>query len=250
MPIRSTILASTLFLLSGCAIFAERPSDDVVALPYVTSFAAGPGGGDAGPGWEEWTFSRFKKPTRYEFVEDSGAVVVKASADRSASGLRHPLRIDPNEHPFLTWRWKVNELITSADNTRREAEDSPVRVLVTFDGDFDNLSLSDRLLFDNVYLLTGRRLPYATLVYIWENRASRNTVIPNLHSSRIKMIVAESGNGRVGQWQEITRNVYEDYRRAFGEDPGDIVAVGVLTDSDNTQQTARALYGDITLRAP
>jgi len=60
----------------------------------------------------------------------------------------------------------------------------------------------------------------------------------------------ESGEGRVGQWLKYRRNVFDDYRRAFGEEPADIVAVGVLTDSDNTQQVARSYYGDITLRVP
>jgi hypothetical protein len=43
--------------------------------------------------------------------------------------------------------------------------------------------------------------------------------------------------------------VLEDYRKAFGAEPWDIVAVGVLTDSDNSGLIARALYGDITFRA-
>lgn len=249
MFIRSRILAPIFLLLgSGCAIFAERPSDDTLALPYVKSFAEGHSGSDDAPGWQEWTFSRFKAPTRYEFVKDSGAVVVKANADRSASGLRHLLKLDPDEYPVLTWRWKVNKLIESADNTRKEAEDSPVRVLVTFDGDVEKLSLSDRLMFDNVFLLTGRRMPYATLVYIWENRARKNTIISNLHTSRIKMIVAESGPGKLRHWQTITRNVVDDYKRAFGEDPGTITSIGIMTDTDNTGVKAEAFYGDIQFR--
>jgi hypothetical protein len=39
-----------------------------------------------------------------------------------------------------------------------------------------------------------------------------------------------------------------DYRRAFGEDPGDLVAVGVLTDVGDDGSRRRALYGDITVR--
>ena len=74
--------------------------------------------------------------------------------------------------------------------------------------------------------------------------------LPSPQIDRIRMVVVESGKRRLGQWLTYRRNVLEDYRRAFGEDPGDIVAVGVLTDSDNTRQSARALYGDITLRAP
>ena len=38
-----------------------------------------------------------------------------------------------------------------------------------------------------------------------------------------------------------------DYRREFGEEPGDIVAVGVMTDSGDDDSTRRAFYGDITL---
>ena len=85
-------------------------------------------------------------------------------------------------------------------------------------------------------------------MYIWENRAPRETVIPNRHTSRIKMIVAESGRDRVGAWQEVTRNIIEDYRRAFGEEPGKIIAVGIMTDTDNTGDNAHAYYGDIVFQ--
>ncbi len=62
------------------------------------------------------------------------------------------------------------------------------------------------------------------------------------------MIVAESGRERLGSWQEVTRNVLEDYRRAFGEEPGPIIAVGIMTDTDNTGDNAHAWYGDIEFR--
>jgi hypothetical protein len=242
------LLAPALLVVSGCTLTPESPPGEDAALPYVTSFATGRSGSVDGSGWQEWSFSRFKKPTRYELIEDSGARVIKASAEGSASGLRHALKVDPAAYPVLTWRWKVNELINSADNTQRHTEDSPVRVLVTFDGAVEKIPFADRVLFDNVYLLTGRRMPYATLVYIWENRVPKNTVIPNLHTSRIRMIVAESGRGNLGHWQKITRNIVDDYRRAFGERPGMITSVGIMTDTDNTGLKAEALYGDIELR--
>jgi len=245
---RSRGLAPIILLVAGCALWAERPPDDAVALPHVQSFASSRPDSAHAPGWQDWTFSRFKKRTRYELVTDSGQTVMKASADRSASGLRHWLKLDPAAYSLLTWRWKVNELIESADNTRKHTEDSPVRVLVTFNGEIEKLSLSDRLLFDDVFLLTGRRMPYATLVYIWENRLRKGTVVPNLHTSRIKMIVAESGRENLGRWQNVTRNVVEDFKRAFGEEPGTITSVGIMTDTDNTGKKAEAFYGDIQFR--
>jgi len=234
-------LAAALF--GGCASVP-----DVVTLPYVSHFSDSPPGGELPLGWEAWTLSRFKKPTQYQLVMQDGRTVVKASAHASASGLVHRLAVDPGKFPLLHWRWQVTDLIATADNTRKQTEDSPVRVVVSFDGNLDKLPLEDRIFFDNIRVLTGQQLPYATLMYIWENRAPRDTVIPNLHTSRVKMIVAESGRDKVGIWQDVTRNVYEDFKRAFGEDPGAITAIGIMTDTDNTGGNVHAYYGDIQFR--
>jgi hypothetical protein len=237
------VSALALAFAAGCAAL---PDD--LALPYVSNFSKNEPGEELPQGWQKWTLSKFKKPTQYQLVALDGKTVVKASADASASGLIHLLNVDARIYPLLSWRWKVTELIAKADNSRKQSEDSPVRVVVTFEGNLEQLSLTDRLFFDNVRLLTGQQMPYATLMYIWENRATRNSVIPNLHTSRVKMIVAESGRDKVGGWQEVTRNVFEDYRRAFGEEPGAISAIAIMTDTDNTGANVHAYYGDIVFR--
>jgi len=239
-------LLASLAALGGCATVSEPPAE--IALPYVKLFSDNEPGDTLPNGWREWTISRFKKSTEYKLVDTEGRTAVKARADSSASGLVHRLDLDPRQYPLLSWQWKVEDLIKTADNTTKHLEDSPVRVVVSFDGDVETLPLDDRMFFDNVRLLTRQQLPYATLMYIWENRAARDTVLPNLHTSRIKMIVAESGREKVGQWQDITRNVYEDYQRAFGAEPGRITAIAVMTDTDNTGENAHAWYGDIVFR--
>ena len=238
-----TAAALAAALLSGCASV-----QDAIRLPYVSSFSDSQPGETLPPGWGKWTLSRLKKATQYRLVDESGRTVVKAHAQASASGLVHPIRVDAKTYPLLTWQWKVSDLIPSADNTQKHTEDSPVRVVVTFDGDVDRLPLADRIFSDNVRLLTGQPMPYATLMYIWENRAPSGTVIQNRHTSRVRMLVAESGRDKVGSWQEVTRNVYEDYRRVFGEEPGPITAIGIMTDTDNTGENAHAYYGDIVFR--
>jgi len=242
---RHVIAVFALALTGGCATAPGDRAGAIVELPHVRSFSDSAPGAEVPDGWRVWTLSKFKKPTEYRVIDDSGRIVVKASARASASGLVHPLKLDPSRYPLLSWRWKVDELIPAADNTKKHAEDSPVRVVVSFSGDSTGLPLEERMFFDNIRLLTGQQLPYATLMYIWENRAPRDSVIANLHTSRIKMIVAESGRDKLGAWQEVTRNVIEDYRRAFGEAPGEIIAVGIMTDTDNTGQNAHAYYGDI-----
>jgi Protein of unknown function (DUF3047) len=61
------------------------------------------------------------------------------------------------------------------------------------------------------------------------------------------MIVVESGKQNVGQWINEERNLLKDYRAAFGKDPPPIVSVAIMTDTDNTRESAAAWYGDISL---
>ena len=244
--VRSVALAAMLALGAGCATTPELP--ETVALPQVRSFSGHPEGETLPPGWQPWVLSRFKRSTAYKLVNEQGRTVVRARAESSASGLIHPLQLDPKTFPILHWHWKVDQLIQKADNTQKHLEDSPVRLVVSFGGDIDSLDIRDRMFFDNVRLLTGQQMPYATLMYIWENRAPLETVIDNRHTSRIKMIVAESGRERLGQWQEVTRNVVEDYKRAFGKYPGPITSIGIMTDTDNTGDNVHAWYGDIEFR--
>jgi hypothetical protein len=44
--------------------------------------------------WESFAFKRIKKHTGYTLVKDNGIVVVKASSNRSASGLIRKIKID------------------------------------------------------------------------------------------------------------------------------------------------------------
>lgn len=41
------------------------------------------------------------------------------------------------------------------------------------------------------------------------------------------------------------RNVYEDFKKACGREPGEVGAVAIMTDTDNTASTAEADYDDI-----
>jgi len=212
-------------------------------------FSAAKPGTALPPGWEPVKISDKKKPTAYTLVDDAGTVVLHAKADAAASAVAQFTVFDVRSAPVIEWRWKVSSLIEGADNHVAAKEDSPVRLLLAFDGDKTQLSFGERAVYYLAKQLSGRELPFALLQYVWANRAPVGTVIEHPYTSRVRMIVAASGTQGVGAWHTLTRNVYEDYRRAFGDAPGRLVGIGVLTDTDNTGSSVEAWYGDIRLRA-
>lgn len=255
-PTRAPLLAA--LLATSCATAPERAS---APLPPPAAAVAAPATPVDGPapaafsaataldmlpgGWKPYRLARFKKITEYRLVQSEGAIVLQATADASASGIQHELHVDLHDFPWLAWRWKVPALNAKADNTIARVEDSPARVIVVFEGGRDRLSGAEQLNYDLAKAMTGNELPYATLMYIWENRLPAGALIPHSFTGRIKMIVAGSGNNHLGQWHGIRVNVLEDYRRAFGEEPPRVRAIGLMSDSDNTGEHTVAYYGDI-----
>ncbi len=89
-------------------------------------------------------------------------------------------------------------------------------------------------------------LPIAALVYVWGNRANQTAAFDSPYSgSFVKVVPIESGATHVGEWRSETRNAYDDYRRLFGEDPPPVESVAIMTDTDDTGESAEAWYGDI-----
>ena len=190
--------------------------------------------------------SNFKTRTQYELVDDGGATVLKGRAHESASGLLHDVDLELRERPILSWRWKVMDLAPSEDSP----DDSPVRVLVNFAGDLGKLLFGDRLFYDQFRFFTGQQLPYAGVMYVWGSKTPAGGEVRNKYTSRIKMIAVESGRANLGRWLQESRNVEEDYRRLFGEEPGRIVSVGIMTEADLAGRPLEAYYGDIAFRSP
>jgi Protein of unknown function (DUF3047) len=190
-----------------------------------------------------------KAETRYRWVAKEGRPAIEALSERSASMWRRRLALEPGQFRSVSFSWWVPELIAGADPSKIDSEDSPVRVVFGFGGDGSRLSVRTRALFDLAEALTGEQPPFATLMYIWVPEAPIDSVIVNPRSDRIRKIVVDSGPAGLGRWQEHRRNLIDDYRRAFGEDPGPLVSVAVMTDSDNTRSQALAWYGSIDIPA-
>ena len=248
---RLIFLLVLLLSVTGCALQSpveeqHGPASSAAPGESITPFSSNPASG-LPQGWEPLIILRTKKQTQYRLISKDNMTVLHARADKSSSGLMQRVDIDPTEQAWLHWDWKIRNLVKSADNTKRATEDSPVRIILGFDGDKESLPFADQILFETAKMVTGHDFPYATLMYIWENNAPVGTVISSGHSNRIKMMVAAQGADGIGEWRNFARNIVQDFEKAFGEKPGKLIGVGVLTDTDNTGETVEAWYGDIRL---
>ena len=174
-----------------------------------------------------WQPKRFRGETSYSLVVDGERRVLKAHSRAAASGLYKEVDLDPAKHPVLRWSWKIGGTIPNGDERTKAGDDYAARVYIVF----------PRTLFWKTKAIN----------YIWANRLPQGESLPNAFTSNAVMVAVESGDGKAGTWVTEERNVYEDYRALFGEDPPAIDAIALMTDKDNTGGEAEAYYGDIFL---
>jgi hypothetical protein len=227
---RRQLVLSGAALCGGCASNQEAPaptSDAWGAMPL--------------PG---------KRETVYARCEYEGRPAWHARSQAAASVWRRRINnttVTPATHAEFSW-WVANT-IQGADLRRSEVADSPVRVGFAFDGDVSRLSLRNRMQFQLVEAMTGEAPPFAMLMYVWDNHADAETVMPSTRSDRLQKIVLEKGDANLRQWRSYRRNLFADFRRGFGEAPGPLIGIALMTDTDNTGGAAEAWYGDVVLTA-
>lgn len=188
-----------------------------------------------------------KLRTAFKLERRDQRQALQAEAQSSASLLRQRVNIPPEKLGQLRFAWQVDQLMPEADMAERDRDDSPVRLILAFEGDRSRFSAKNAMLSDLTEALTGEPLPYATLMYVWSNQAPVASVIVNPRTDRVRKWVVESGPAHVRQWRQYQRDVRADFEKAFGEAPGALVGIAIMTDSDNTRSHVRAWYGDIHL---
>ncbi len=195
--------------------------------------------------WSTLKFDGIEQHTAYFLSRDNGQVVLKAVSNASASGFIRKISIDPAQYPVLSWRWKIDKLVKNADIKTKQGDDYPARLYITFDYDLSRLSGWESFKIELYKSVHGEYPPLAALNYVWDNKHPVGFSTANAYTNRVQMLVAQSGTKHVGNWVEQKVNIYEDYKRVFGEVPLKITAVAIMTDTDNTKESATAYYGDI-----
>jgi hypothetical protein len=232
----------------GLSVFIAIAFAQPLEVIEVGKFSAEGAGNTPPVGWKPLTFKKIERHTVYSLIKDGDTVVVKAVAESSASGLTREIKINSKEYPIVQWRWKVTNVLKKGDVKQKEGDDYPARIYITFEYDPSRLGFFDKAKYEMIRLLYGQYPPIGAINYIWESRAPEGTMIPNSYTDRVMMFVVESGESKLNQWVSEERNIYEDYKKAFGQEPPMISGVAIMTDTDNTRETATAYYGDIVFK--
>jgi len=225
-----------LLVLSGAA-FAQSSPHRVGSFPAVTGSVPEP--------WRIIQFDTKIAPTTYQTRVWDGVPAVEATADSSMALLARGVEVDLKATPMLCWRWRVDDVVKSADMNTKAGDDYAARVYVAFKLPKDKIDFGLRFKLQFARNLYGEHVPDAALNYIWDNKNPVGHRQFNAYTDRTQMIVQRSGVAQAGKWVSERVDVLSDVTKAYGSDQAIISLLALASDTDNTKSKARAGFADL-----
>jgi hypothetical protein len=160
------------------------------------------------PGWN--TYATGGGRPAYDFVvaEDDGRRALHLKSHDEHSTIAKKIRVDLRATPFLEWTWKIVTLPAGADIRQKGTSDLTGHILVAW---------------PRFPALLRTRL----IGYVWDTIAPAQTVEKSRKTGAVTFFVVRSGPRDLNRWLTERRNVYEDYKKLFGENPENPQAVVV-----------------------
>jgi Protein of unknown function (DUF3047) len=171
-------------------------------------------------------------PTQYS---SAGKGIIKAESLGSNASLFKEIDEKQKNLAILSWKWKISNVVRSAIETRKDRFDTAGRVIVVFGRASGFRGL-------------GGEPSGSKIEYIWANRLPKGHLFDHPGEKGCKVFVLESGEGKAGQWVREQRNIHKDYKTAFGTDPEGLLAIGIQTDTDHSNEKVTAYYSDPVLK--
>ncbi len=183
-------------------------------------------------GW--WMVSYFAVPaTQYS---RAGKGIIKAYSLGSRSSLFKEVGENEKDFRILSWSWKISNVVHSAIETRKDRFDAAARVMVIFGRE------------KGFKIVEGTEPSGFRIEYIWASHLPKGHLFDHPGEKHCKIFVLESGEEKAGQWVYEERNVRWDYKSAFGTEPDGVLAIGIQTDTDHSNEMVTAYYSNPILK--
>ncbi|MBI1736228.1 MAG: DUF3047 domain-containing protein [Candidatus Rokubacteria bacterium] len=224
-PLRRTMLAVVSAVLAVTVTVAVAAADFVVE--DWSKYPAGTRG--IPPGWEG---QKWGSPA-YDFaiVQDGGRKVLHLKSKDEGSTISKDIKgkINLKETPFLEWTWKAVVLPVGGDSRKKELDDQAIQVFVAWPR-FPEMVRS------------------RIIGYVWDTTVPVGTIAKSEKTGTVTYIVVRSGPGELGKWITERRNVREDFKKVYGEEPDNPAALSISIDSNDTKSVSESFVGPVAFK--
>jgi hypothetical protein len=213
----------------------------VKTLPFLTGFIQLPFGPQPSEKPEEekspvkgWKLVSYfaTPPTQYS---RAGKGIIKAESLGGRASLFKDVEEKKRDYSILSWKWKISNIIRSAIETKKDRFDAAARVMVIFGK-------------ESLFRGFGGEPSGLKIEYIWATHLPQGHVFDYPGEKNCKVFVLESGEGKAGRWVYEERNIRKDYKTAFGIEPEGLLAIGIQTDTDHSNEMVTTYYSDPILK--
>lgn len=176
-----------------------------------------------------WAVTEFAgSDASVELVRSDGRVALRLRSSGNSFAVHRDVVVDLQQYPMLSWSWKVARLPAGGDVREPERDDQAAQVYVVFPRWPSPRTSSD------------------VIGYVWDVGAPAGMTLPHPRAPNVRIVVVESGPGRLDRWLQQRRNVAEDYRALFGRQPPLTGKLALMIDSNDTRSEAEAMFGELT----
>ena len=204
--------------------------------------------GEVPSGWRlrSGIFYPKAKDASAQWVMEDGVASVKLHSKAALTFLEKPVDINIKDYPIVSWQWKVDNILTGIDERTPEGDDHPIRIFFVFAPDESRQSLWFRVkrfvYLDKVH---GHPMGGRFTEYLWSSHLESGEIIVDPGKPWQKLMVIEGGEMNLGKWLSYRRNLYEDFKKLYGEEPRRLIFIGILNDTDITGQEAVSYVKDL-----
>lgn len=241
--------------LTALGAWSEPPASNASPIAQDALALATPG---AAP-WQPLHFPKIAAHTEYAVLNTDGASALRATSRCAASALTHdlaPLHRDAKSNaptnlldrfPILEWRWRVPGPLDLAHEKTKREDDFAARVYVMFEFDAARASWIEKARHSLGQKIYGAQVPGNAINYVWTSRVPAGETWTSPYTENAKLV--SLGFGTLKEWKQERVDVAADYRKLFGAAPPPVLAIAVMSDSDNSCRTTEAWFAEISLRA-
>lgn len=209
----------------------------------ISNFASGTAG------WRSVQIDKKVPATKFTAKRIQGIPAIQAYARKSMALFTRSVTVDLTKTPVLCWRWRVNDVVRTANIAKKSGDDQAARIYVGLDLPSSAISLGTRAKLALARTRGGNEIPDGAINYVWDNRFPVGTARNNVYTKQAKIIVAQSGATQAGRWVNERRNLAADIRKQFKTSKARVTSIAISSDTDNSGETVTAAFADIHLVA-